>query len=126
MARFVLAGKRAAAAAAWTKPASTPPAVQRLADLKARIVDKGAEITDTSAVCRLTAIRQATSRKLHTWTRQPPTSVGTPPALRHPPGADVDPSAGGDAHGATQDHAEPPVRHLVIFSRLSRPSALRP
>jgi hypothetical protein len=50
----------------------------------------------------------------------------TPDDLRHPPSADVDPSAGGYAHGAAQDPAEPPVRHLVIFSRLSRPSALRP
>jgi hypothetical protein len=49
----------------------------------------------------------------------------TPDELRHPPSADVDPSAGGDAHGTTQDDAEPPVRHLVIFSRLSQSSALR-
>lgn len=50
----------------------------------------------------------------------------TPDDLRHPPSADVDASAGGYAPGATQDHAEQPVRHLVIFPRLSRYSALRP
>jgi hypothetical protein len=35
--------------------------------------------------------------------------------LRHPPGADVDTSAGGYAHGATKGTGELPVRHLVIF-----------
>jgi hypothetical protein len=46
--------------------------------------------------------------------------------LRRRPGADVDPNAGDYAHGATQGDAERPVRHLVIFPRLSRSSALRP
>jgi hypothetical protein len=39
----------------------------------------------------------------------------TPDDLQRRPGADVDLSAGGDAHGATKGHGERPVRHLVIF-----------
>jgi hypothetical protein len=46
--------------------------------------------------------------------------------IRRRPGADVDPSAGGYAQGATKGDAERPVRHLVIFPGLSRSSALRP
>jgi hypothetical protein len=49
----------------------------------------------------------------------------TPDDLRHPLDADVD-TAGGGAPGATQDQAEQPVRHLVIFPGLLRSSALRP
>jgi hypothetical protein len=50
----------------------------------------------------------------------------TPDDLRHPPSAAVDASAGGYAPRATRDHAEQPVRHLVIFPQISRYSALRP
>jgi hypothetical protein len=39
----------------------------------------------------------------------------TPDDLQRRPGADVDPSAGGDAPGATKGHGDGPVRHLVIF-----------
>jgi hypothetical protein len=39
----------------------------------------------------------------------------TPDDLQRRPDADVDPSAGGYAHGATKDHDQQPVRHLVIF-----------
>jgi hypothetical protein len=70
MARFVLAGKRATLYA----PGS-PTARCR----------HGAEITDTPAVCRLTAIRQPTIRKLHTWPRSPPTIFGTRPARTSTP-----------------------------------------
>jgi hypothetical protein len=39
----------------------------------------------------------------------------TPDDLQRRPGADVNASAGGHAHGATKGHGERPVRHLVIF-----------
>jgi len=39
----------------------------------------------------------------------------TPDDLQRRPGADVDPSAGGYAYGATKGRGDRPVRHLVIF-----------
>jgi hypothetical protein len=50
----------------------------------------------------------------------------TPDELRRRPGADAEPNAGTYVHEATNGDAERPVRHLVIFPRLSRSRALRP
>jgi hypothetical protein len=79
-----------------------------------------AERTDTPPVCRLTAIRQRSAPQT------PHMAPSTPDELRRQSGANVDPNTGGYTHGATTDDGEAPIRHLVIFARLSRPSALRP